>query len=128
MAAGARFGYLGGRRVRATGEEFEADEGLVVGTVVATQLVPGGDGRLEDLVGELVGRMLSENRCCRGTEQSIDWRWPAIGFTPGRHRGWALVDTACVLAACASCLTDVEARTLQGASCTALRVARRARR
>ena len=35
------------------------------------------------------------------------------GFTPGRHRGRAVVDAACALAAGASCLTDVEAWTRQ---------------
>ena len=35
------------------------------------------------------------------------------GFTPVRHRGRALVDTACALAAGASCLADVEAMTAQ---------------
>ncbi len=37
------------------------------------------------------------------------------GFTPIRHRGRALVDAACALAAGASCLTDVEAWTRQEA-------------
>jgi hypothetical protein len=35
------------------------------------------------------------------------------GFTPVRHRGRALVDTACALAAGATCLSDVEAMTAQ---------------
>jgi hypothetical protein len=36
-----------------------------------------------------------------------------VGFTPIRHRGRALVDAACALAAGASCLADVEAWTRQ---------------
>jgi Transposase DDE domain group 1 len=35
------------------------------------------------------------------------------GFTPVRHRGRALVDTACALAAGATCVSDVEAMTAQ---------------
>ncbi|MGH3826936.1 MAG: hypothetical protein ACRDQX_07155 [Pseudonocardiaceae bacterium] len=35
------------------------------------------------------------------------------GFVPVRHRGRALVDTACALAAGATCLSDVEAMTAQ---------------
>jgi hypothetical protein len=35
------------------------------------------------------------------------------GFVPVRHRGRALVDAACALAAGATCLSDVEAMTAQ---------------
>ncbi|MGH3751462.1 MAG: hypothetical protein ACRDRP_02000 [Pseudonocardiaceae bacterium] len=38
---------------------------------------------------------------------------PRAGFVPGRHRGRALVDATCALAAGATCLPDIEAMTSQ---------------
>ena len=69
----------------------------------------GGTGTLAQ-AGVVLPRLLADRL---GLTTGLAHVVARAGFTPLRHRGRALVDTTCALAAGATCLSDVEAMTAQ---------------
>jgi hypothetical protein len=69
----------------------------------------GGSGTLAQ-AGVVLPRFLADRL---GLTVDLAQVVARAGFTPVRHRGRALVDTACALAAGATCVSDVEAMTAQ---------------
>lgn len=69
----------------------------------------GGAGTLAQ-AGVALPRLLADRL---GLTTGLAQVLARAGFTPLRHRGRALVDTVCALAAGATCLSDVEAMTAQ---------------
>jgi hypothetical protein len=69
----------------------------------------GGAGTLAQ-AGVVLPRLLADRL---GLTTALARVLARAGFVPVRHRGRALVDMACALAAGASCLSDVEAMTAQ---------------
>ena len=69
----------------------------------------GGTGTLAQ-AGVVLPRLLADRL---GLTMGLAEVVSRAGFVPVRHRGRLLVDTACVLAAGATCLSDVEAMTAQ---------------
>jgi hypothetical protein len=69
----------------------------------------GGAGTLGQ-AGVVLPRLLADRL---GLTTGLAQVVARVGFTPLRHRGRALVDATCSLAAGASCLADVEAMTAQ---------------
>lgn len=90
--------------------------GLVVGTEAAALrwadrlgVQVGGAGTVAQ-AGVVLPRLLADRL---GLTEDLALVLSRAGFTPVRHRGRALVDAACALAAGATCLSDVEAMTCQ---------------
>jgi hypothetical protein len=69
----------------------------------------GGTGTLAQ-AGVVLPRLLADRL---GLTMGLAEVVSRAGFVPVRHRGRLLVDTACALAAGATCLSDVEAMTAQ---------------
>lgn len=69
----------------------------------------GGAGTVAQ-AGVVLPRLLADRL---GLTEELAGVLSRAGFTPVRHRGRALVDTACAMAAGATCLSDVEAMTSQ---------------
>ena len=69
----------------------------------------GGPGTLAH-AGVVLPRLLADRL---GLTTGLSQVMARAGFTPVRHRGRALVDGACALAAGATCLSDIEAMTAQ---------------
>lgn len=69
----------------------------------------GGAGTVAG-AGVVLPRLLADRL---GLTEDLARVLSRAGFTPIRHRGRALVDAACALAAGATCLSDIEAMTAQ---------------
>lgn len=87
--------------------EAVADGALAWSRKLSVQV--GGAGTVAH-AGVVLPRLLADRL---GLTVGLSQVLARAGFVPGRHRGRALVDAACALAAGATCLSDIEAMTRQ---------------
>lgn len=92
-------------KVKGTSRTGQGAAGWSTGLAVAAS----GTGTVAH-AGVVLPRLLGDRV---GLTSALSGVLARAGFVPGRDRGRALVDTACAVAAGASCLADVEAMTRQ---------------
>ena len=95
-------------KVNSNGQVVGAD-GAALGWADRLGVQVGGAGTVAG-AGVVLPRLLADRL---GLTQDLAGVLGRAGFTPVRHRGRALVDGACALAAGATCLSDIEAMTSQ---------------
>jgi len=95
-------------RVNSSGHDASPED-AALGWADRLGVQVGGAGTVAG-AGVVLPRLLADRL---GLTEDLVRVLSRAGFTPIRHRGRALVDAACALAAGATCLSDIEAMTAQ---------------